>query len=251
MTKHIRIITTHTTDVSHKMKNLEPFARHKELKFSQVKLDKGPASIECEFDEVLASPYIIGRAMEAEQDMHDPVHAIVIDCVGDPALHAAREAVRIPVLGAGETAMHVAATLGHRFSVVTIMDRVRPILENHMKMYGVYDHCASVRAVEIPVLEINKDHQRLYKLLAEEALKAVEQDKADVIVLGCTGFVGCDKHIKDYLLENGFDVPVVDPLPTTVMVAAALLEASLTHSLKTYPRPPVKLRKGYSIPDIV
>ncbi|MBW7835951.1 MAG: aspartate/glutamate racemase family protein [Sphingomonadales bacterium] len=247
MTKHIRLITTHTTDMSHKMSGLKHLEREGELMLSQVHLDYGPASIECEFDDVLSSPYIAGRAMEAEAD---GAHAVIIDCMGDPGLHATREVVRIPVLGAGETSMHVAATLGHKFSVITIMDRVRPILENHAKTYGLYEHIASVRAVEVPVLHISNDKEKLYALLADQSHKAVVEDKADVIVLGCTGFFGCDTYIRNFLLEKDIDAPVIDPLPTTIMVAAGLLEVGLTHSLRTYPKPPIKERTGYQIPNI-
>ncbi len=246
MSKHIRLITVHTTPRPEKLEGLK-FLVNERLKISQVKLDSGPPSVESEFDEVLSAPFIAGRAMEAIGDGAD---ALVIDCMGDPGLHATREIVRIPVLGPGEVSMHMAAMLGHKFSVVTIMDRLRPVLENRAKIYGVYDRLASVRAVEVPVLEINTSREKLYGLLAAESLKAVEEDKADVIVLGCTGFFGCDKVIAKALRHSGYDIPVIDPLPATVAMAAGMLDVGLTHSLSTYPLPPVKKHTGYKIPQI-
>lgn len=244
--KHIRLITPHTTPRPEKLDGLKHLERD-DLTFSQVKLGYGPSSIECEYDDVLSAPYIAGRAIEAEADGID---AVVIDCMGDPGLQATREVVRIPVLGAGETALHVAAMLGHAFSVITIMDRVRPILERRVRVYGMAERLASVRAVDVPVLEINDTKEILYGRLSTEALAAVTEDKANVIVLGCTGFLGCAQAVADALKAAGFDIPVIDPLPTAVMVAAGLVDAGLTHSLATYPLPPSKTRTGYAIPTI-
>ena len=56
--------------------------------------------------------------------------AVVIDCMGDPALGAAREATSIPVLGPAQTSMHLAALLAHSFSIVTVLDSVVPLLED-------------------------------------------------------------------------------------------------------------------------
>jgi allantoin racemase len=40
---------------------------------------------------------------------------VVIDCMGDPGLFGARECVSIPVLGPMQTAMGIAAMMGHKF----------------------------------------------------------------------------------------------------------------------------------------
>ena len=67
---------------------------------AQIKL--GPASIESAVDEVLAAPGVVEAAIKAESD---GAQAVVIDCMLDPGLDAAREAVSIPVIGCGEAAM--------------------------------------------------------------------------------------------------------------------------------------------------
>ena len=52
---------------------------------SQIK--QGPASIESAVDEVLAAPGVVDSAIKAEED---GVQAVVIDCMLDPGLDAAR-----------------------------------------------------------------------------------------------------------------------------------------------------------------
>ncbi|RVT92978.1 aspartate/glutamate racemase family protein [Sphingomonas crocodyli] len=283
MAHHIRLLTVHTTDMSHKLlplkrifcsikpesviagvrvteDNIDALIAAGDLtadtiddvldldrvRLSQTRLRYGASSIESEFDDLLSTPYIIGAAMEAEDE---GCSAVIIDCVGDPALHAAREAVRIPVIGAGEAALHIAATLGHRFSIVTIADRLRPILDHHMTTYGVAGQCCSIRAIEISGVHSGHDAHVIYDMLARECLAAVEQDAADLIVLGCTAFFGASEYITQFLEQHGQSgIPIIDPLPSAIGMARSLLDVGLTHSLATYPPPPIKARSGYLMP---
>ncbi len=109
---------------------------------------------------------------------------------------------------------------------------------------------ALFRAVDVPVLEIHKDPSALRNALAREALAAVREDKADVIVLGCTGFLGCAEAMRDTLITNGFDVPVIDPIPLAVHVAEGLVRTRLSHSKRTYPAPSRKALQGYDFPEL-
>ena len=52
-----------------------------------VRIEKGPSSIECRYDEILAIPDIVKRVKEAEDE---GVDACVINCFGDPGVRAAR-----------------------------------------------------------------------------------------------------------------------------------------------------------------
>jgi allantoin racemase len=239
--KKFRLISAHAR---HEPQRPEVFAHSAgpDFEITEIKLESGAVSIESAFDEVLSSPGIVARAIEAE---HEGMHGVIIDCMGDPGLYAAREAVNIPVLGPGEISMHVAAMLGHQFSVVTVMDRLRPILENHARVYGVFDKLASVRAVEMPVLDIDDHLDELTRRLIEESVQSVRHDKADVIVLGCTGFMGCADAIAAGLAAQGLHVPVIDPIPTAILIGGALVDAKLSHSPRCYPAVPRKPMIGF------
>lgn len=246
MSLSLRIITPHTTPRPNKLPGLEPLARACGVILSQTTLDNGPSSIESAFDEVLCAPDVVRRAIEGERD---GVDALVIDCMGDPALQAAREAVDVPVFGPAETSMHVAGMLGHRFAIVTVLGRVRPLIDHLAHRYGVASKLACVRSVETPVLAIDENPDRLADALFGEARQAILVDRADVIVLGCTGFLGLDTALKARLAEVDLTVPVIDPLAVTVVVAAGLVRANLSHSKRAYPRLPVKRITGF--PDLV
>ena len=240
-TIHVRVVVPITTRGFRNpevMKDLACPGVH--VSFAQI--DTGPGSIECEFESAVAAPGTVAKIIEAERD---GVDAVVIDCMGDPGLRPGRETVSIPVLGPGQTGMLIAAMLGHKFSVVTVLRRLRASFENTAALAGLSTKLASVRSVDIPVLELESDLDKTKTMLVEEAVKAVEQDGAEAIIFGCTGLLGCAAAVRDGLLAQGIDVPVIDPIPNAVMVAAAMARLGLAQSKLTYPMPPAKQLVGY------
>jgi allantoin racemase len=238
---HVRVVVPITTSGFRRPEDL------KALEFpgvvvSHSQIDTGPGSIESEFESAVSVPGIIAKIIEAEREGAD---AVVIDCMGDPGLRPNREVVSIPVIGPAQTGMHVAAMLGHKFSVLTVLRRLRSTFENTAALTGLAGKLASVRSVDIPVLELEEDLSRTRAMLVEEAIKAVEQDGAEAILFGCTGLMGCADSVREGLLAHGIDVPVVDPIPNAVVVAAALARVGLSHSKLTYPMPPRKQLIGY------
>lgn len=240
---HIRLITPIITQGIRALDDIAHLSGP-DLSFSHVLLERGPSSIECEFDHALSIPDTARRAVEAEKDGCD---AIVIDCMGDPGLHVARELVSIPVVAPGEASMHLAAMLAHRFAIITVLESVRPMLENLARIYGVADKLVSIGVVDVPVLELEARWGEVQEKLAECAIRAVEDDHAGAIILGCTGFLGCAQAITNALEARGHFVPVIDPIPATVCLAEALVKAGLTHSKHSYPAPREKPVAGYSI----
>jgi len=241
MAIHVRVVTPITTEgfrTREDAKRLSSFG----VKVDFVNIETGPASIECDYEIMLSQPGTIARIIEAERQGAD---AVVIDCMGDPGLFGARECVKIPVLGPMQTAMSLAAMMGHKFSVVTVLSRIRPMIETQAAVYGMRDKLASARSVDIPVLELEKDLAATKKALVAEARKAVVKDGASVIIFGCTGMLGCAEAVHDGLLRHGLDVPVIDPVPTTVNVATALVRSSLSHSRQAYQPPPKKKMVGF------
>jgi allantoin racemase len=245
MQTRIELITPIISEGVRTLDDVKPFRRD-DLLITHTLIEHGPASIESEFDEALSIPGILRKAIDAQER---GANAIIIDCMGDPGLHACREAVTIPVIGPCQVAMHTAAMLGHRFAFVTVLDRLRALVGKLVASYGLQDAYASFRAIDIPVLSLGHDMQALTTALAREAAAAVKQDGADAIVLGCTGFFGCAGAMRERLLAEGCDVPVIDPIPLAVHMADALVKAGLSHSKRTYPAPGRKRLKGYDCPE--
>ncbi|MGW6298471.1 aspartate/glutamate racemase family protein [Peribacillus butanolivorans] len=235
----IKVIMPITSDIFNK-EILEEvkFYASKTTEVGVTSLDYGPASVESEYDEALCVPNFLEKAKEAEEDGYD---GVISDCFGDPGVKPAREILDIPVVGACESSMLFASSLAKSFSVVTVLPNVVPMIENISKTLGVNGNLASVRYVNIPVLEV-QDKDRLKRELYEEMIKAIEQDGAHALVLGCTGFMGVAAELQKRLKQNGYDVPVIDP----VFAATRLLESLITMGVKqsrlTYMTPPSKQR---------
>jgi len=205
-----------------------------------VNLAKGPVSVESRYDEAVATPDILSKIKEAEQAGFD---GVIVDCFGDVGVKAAREITNIPIVGAGEASMLFAAALGYRFSVITVLKNLVPLLGDAAKVLGVHQKLASVRYVDIPVLEVT-DKERLKKALYREMLHAIENDGAHVLVLGCTGMTGVASDLSRMLKEEGYDVPVIDPSAASLKFAEALVRMGIKQSKITYMQPPEKERTG-------
>jgi allantoin racemase len=204
---------------------------------SIASIDWGPASIETYRDEALAIPEVLGKIVEAERE---EVDAVILNCMADPGLFAARELVSIPVVGPAQATMHLAAMLGHRFSVVTIFDQDVPSVEDLVARYGLSGRLASVRGINIPVLDLHDNLEITLQAVVAAAERAVREDGAHVIVPGCTGLGGLAPRVQASLAERGCPVPVLDPPSVAVKMAEMLVDLGQSHSKRTWPTPPTK-----------
>ena len=246
MTINVKLVTPITTKGLRKPEHLKSLSNN-EINVSSCEIDIGPNSIECEYEEAMSQPGTILKIIDAEKEGCD---AVVIDCMGDPGLQGSRECVSIPVIGPCETAMHYASMLGHKFSVVTVLERLRPQFENLSLLYGVPTKLTSVKAVDIPVLELEDDLNETVDQLAIKSIEAIKQDHADVIIFGCTGLLGCADALKIKLKDKGYDVPVIDPIPLAVNTAYVCAKLKLSQSKQCYPYPPEKGMVGFDEPKL-
>lgn len=202
---------------------------------SVATLPAGVPSIESRRDEALVTPWVLRAAREAEAQ---GCSAIAVDCMLDPGVSAAREVVDIPVLGPGEASMRLAATIGHRFSVISVAKHHENLMSEQARRFGVEGLLASVRSLDIPVLELEHDPQLTLDLMVVRAREAVELDRAEAIVLGCTGLAGQSALVQEELAKRGIHVPIVDPSAAVVRTLESIAAMGLSSSRVTYPRRP-------------
>ena len=181
----------------------------------------GPAAIEDARDEAEAIPPMLALIGEAAP-RHD---AVVIACFSDPGLDAARDMVSIPVVGIEESSLHLAATLGRRFTILTSRLARVPAKIAHVARLGLSTRLASVRPLEMGVLEMDADPERARARILEAGAASVREDGAEVIVLGCAGLAG---HAR--ALGGAIGATVIDPSPVALGTAEMLVRLGLTHS---------------------
>jgi Asp/Glu/hydantoin racemase len=125
--------------------------------------------------------------------------------------------------------------LGHRFSIITMAKRWAPLYQKALDELGLHHKCASVRAIEVPPDNhglLSGKESDVFPLLEAAGQRAIEQDGADVLILGSTTM-----HQAHGWLSGRLPVPLINPGPLSYMMAAAALGVGLTHSRAAYPKP--------------
>jgi allantoin racemase len=191
---------------------------------------RGPATIESAYDEALAAPGMLRLVREANEKGYD---AILLACFADPALDAAKELSDIPVIGIEEASFHIAAMLGHKFAVLTSSARRKSTRELHARLRNVENALASTPVFEMPLLEMDSNPAKAKARAVELARKAIQDDGAEVIILGCAGLAGYAKDI-----EREVGAVVIDPVAVGFKLAEELVDLGLCHSkVRRYAKP--------------
>jgi allantoin racemase len=191
----------------------------------------GAESVEGNFESYLAAIAVMDRVMAYDQ----PFDAVIQAGYGEHGREGLQELLNVPVVDITEAAASTAMFLGHAYSVVTTLDRTVPLIEDRLKLAGLYQRCASVRASGMAVLELEEDPLAAMEAIVRQAELAIREDKAEVICLGCGGMAGLDEQIRQ---RTG--VPVVDGVTAAVTIAESLVRLGLsTSKIRTYatPRP--------------
>jgi len=203
-----------------------------------VNPEAGPVTIEGFYDEYMALPGLFEGLLKSEKE--DKVDAYVVACFGDPGLYALRELTEKPVVGIAESAMMLASFVAAKFAIVTIMPRIRMMLEELVKRVGLEHRLASIRTPNLKVLDFMNDFEGCKKILIEEAKDTIEKDYAEAIILGCAGMAGFAEEV-----ERAVKVPVFDAVASAIKVAEALVDMGMkTSKVLSYQRPEKKEFKG-------
>jgi allantoin racemase len=164
-----------------------------------------PQFLEAYEDEVRSGPGML-KLLRENEEAYD---AFVVACHSDSNLDAARELTSKPVIGIGEASMKLASFLGHNFSVVTTHQHSVPGKLRQIQACHLQDLLVSIRAPEEGEEGWTNAH-----LFMELSRRAVKEDGAEVIVLGCAGLSGMDRRIREAL-----DVPVLDGVVCALILA--------------------------------
>jgi Asp/Glu/hydantoin racemase len=174
-----------------------------------ISLEQGPPGIENEAHIAQVTPLIADtiRARAAE------CAGFVIACYSDPGIALARETTERPVLGIAESGMLTALTLGQRFGVIAILEKSIPRHLRYIGALGLAARCVGERALGLGVAELADADRTLARMIAT-GRQLRDQDRADVIVMGCAGMA----RYRDQL-EAEIGVPIVEPTQAAVAMA--------------------------------
>ncbi|MDR2839292.1 MAG: aspartate/glutamate racemase family protein [Azonexus sp.] len=193
---------------------------------------EGGVVLDSYYDSALAAVFVLEEAVKAEAEGCD---AVCLSTMTDTGLDAVRSRLKIPVVGAGMSSFLLACALGERFSIITLWDRWVPFYKKNLRQYGLLERLASARHINThPNLEalLTGKEEVIFAALEKAARQAIEEDGADVIVLGSTTMYQSHRYLSERLA-----VPVVNPALAGVQACENLLNLALTHSKTCYVEP--------------
>lgn len=175
------------------------------------------------------------------QARHDYDGVFVSDFDG-AGVEAAREVVDVPVVDGFLPQCVAALTLASTFSIIAPEDSLVSLDLSHPRMIGAAGALASIRSLNMSVADL-EDHDKTVRNVCREAKKAIEQDGALAILLGCTAMIGVAEEVSAYLKEESksesrsLDVPVMDPNICGITYLQALVRAGLSQCRRSYAFP--------------
>ena len=203
-----------------------------------VSPEKGPASIDNFHDQYAT---LTGLMEEVHKGVKDDFDGFIVAAACDPGLYAARQIATVPVVGIGEASMYMVSILAAKFSVVTVIKTIVPLLQEVVDRSGMKDKCVSIRSTSMSILEYEHDPERGRLELTEECKKAVLEDGAEAICLGSAGMV---KFAEG--LEKELGVPVFDGVSAAVKLIEGLVDlGKKTSKILNYKYPGKKEYKGF------
>ena len=179
---------------------------------------KGPATVEGYLDGQISALAVC----EEVAKYHHDADAFVIACFSDPGLYAARDITTKPIVGIAEASMVTAVQLGHQFSLLTPLRRLKPVLNGLVKQYGFSDRLASIETVDFSVGELSESKNAHCEAFLAAGYEAVHHHGAEVLILAGAVLVGMEKTLSSQL-----NVPVLDPVKSAVAQAQALVKQRL------------------------
>jgi allantoin racemase len=185
----------------------------------------GPCTIESIADEQACIPGALRVAHQAERD---GFHAVVLGCFADPGLERARSTLRIPVVGAAESALHLACAMGTSYAILTVSDEVVPLIQKAVVGARLESRMAGIRTIGSSVLGVSDSREAILQRLIHAGEMALSADGADTLVLGCMSLAFLDLSTT---LEEQLHVPVVCPLAAAMESAQRILRARFRGAL--------------------
>jgi len=180
-----------------------------------------------------AGPLVASVAVKAEVGGFD---AVVPFGTLDAGVELARNLVRIPVVGAGQSVLHLGAQLSNRLGVIAYEEKSIPFMRKQMHAWRVADSVVGIRSVEIPLPESTKSRDAMRERFIQAGRELIDKEDAEIIVPMGVTMVPVQFSSQEFQTELG--VPVMDALKTSIQTAEVMVRMELAHSTRTYPRPP-------------
>lgn len=188
-----------------------------EVEVVSLSLSPTPVHLEYRTYEALVAGDIVKVTRYASENNFD---AVVIGCFYDPALEAAREiSGETIVVAPCQASLQIAANLCNKLSIIVGQKKWVEQMSERVDNYGYRSKLASMRSIDIPVPDLQKDCAYTEDKIITAGKLAIEEDGAEALILGCTCTFGLYERVQREL-----GVPVIDPICAAYKWAESLAE---------------------------
>lgn len=193
---------------------------------------RGGQTLDSYYEGTIADAACLEAGERAEAD---GFAAVCINSMSDSGVAALRSRLSIPVIGTAQSSYLTACQVGRKFSIIGMWDRWRWLYEKVLTEQGLHHRLASIRSIGVrpdtaSLLEGKEDF--VFPLLAEAGRRAIEEDGADVLILGSTTM-----HQSHAFLSQAMPVPVINPGLVAFKACEMVLDLGLSHSKLAYLSP--------------
>ena len=183
----------------------------------------------------------------------DKYNGIILLGGGEPGFLEARELCRkfnIVCTANAHSQMYLATMLGNKFSVIDISGVHNVYYRDLIYQHQLNHRCASIRNIGMHLPRPGAEdgpqlREERRKALAgetslavsnavEQAEKALIEDGAEVITLGCSGVFWLKPFIEKGLEERGWEVPVLEGYSASITLAKLMIDLNVNASGVTY-----------------
>ena len=181
-------------------------------------------------------------------------NGIVLLGGGDPGFPEAREIARrhgIAVTSNAHAQMHLACMLGNKFSILDITETHNMQMHALVVQYRFTERCASIRNMNFPLPRppfvdqpsMTEEKRRamagdlsgLVRTAVDEAVAAIEEDGAEVLMLGCSAVFWLRPFVQKRLDDLGWEVPVLEGYSSAIAQAKMLIDLDVSASGLAFP----------------
>lgn len=205
-----------------------------EVSIEVVCASRGGGALGSLYEGTIADAFCLAAGATAEAD---GCAAVCVNSMSDSGVAALRSRLSIPVVGTAQATYALAAQLGRRFSILSMWDKWRWLYDKVLADSGYQGKLVSVRSIGVrpdtSELLAGKEDS-VFPLLLEAARKALDEDGADVLILGSTTM-----HQSHQYLAERLPVPVLNPGLVGLKTCEMLLSLGLAQSKRAYPSPEV------------
>ncbi|MCP5379296.1 MAG: hydrogenase expression protein HupH [Novosphingobium sp.] len=193
---------------------------------------RGGSALDSIYEGSIADAYCLEAGARAEAEGFS---AVCVNSMSDSGVAALRSRLTIPVVGTAQSTYALAGQLGRRFSILSMWDRWLWLYDKVLHEQGLEHRLASIRSIGVrpdTAELLSGKEDSVLPLLLDAARRAVDEDGADVLILGSTTM-----HQSHAFLAERLEVPVINPGLVGYKTCEMLLTLGLSHSKSAWASP--------------